>query len=41
MIAEAIDSWQSRRRSECGDPISLAEKHSIDEHDDGLDAVIC
>lgn len=37
MIAEAIDGRQSRRSNERRNPISLLEKHSIDEHDDCLD----
>src|SRR5260370_22722213 len=40
MVAKAIDCWQSSCGSECGDPIPLAEKHTVDEHDDSLDVII-
>jgi RNase P subunit RPR2 len=40
MVPEAIDSWQSRPCGKCSDPFSLVEEHSVDLHDDCLNAVI-
>ena len=41
MVTETIDSWQSRRSSKGSDPISLIEKHAVDEHDDRLNLIVC
>src|ERR1700758_3401727 len=41
MVAKAVDGWQFCGRSECGDPTPFVEQHTIDEHYDCLDAVLC
>src|SRR5712691_8936102 len=40
MVAKAVDGWQLRGRSECGDAIPFIEQHTIDKHDDSLDLAI-
>jgi hypothetical protein len=38
MVPKTIDRWQSRPFGERSDPFSLLEEHSVDLHDDCLNA---